>query len=181
MPTLPYFPPDATLMNVYFRYPDTAKPLLALAETLLRGPSEMSPGERELLVAYICARDASTYASALHGAAATALGIAKGTLAALLDDRATGPVGDKFDAIIDYVDKLASDPGAMATADGTAVLDAGWDQKTLFEAAAIGALAAMLSRLVAAMDFAHDDADTQAAGTRLAEQGYVRLIDGLGI
>ena len=33
--------------------PETAKPLNELAEVLLRGPNTLSPGERELIAAYV--------------------------------------------------------------------------------------------------------------------------------
>jgi alkylhydroperoxidase family enzyme len=37
--------------------PETAKPLNELAEVLLRGPSPLAPGERELIAAYVSARN----------------------------------------------------------------------------------------------------------------------------
>jgi len=37
--------------------PETAKPLNELAEVLLRGPSTLSRGERELMAAYVSSRN----------------------------------------------------------------------------------------------------------------------------
>jgi alkylhydroperoxidase family enzyme len=37
--------------------PETAKPLNELAEILLRGPSTLTPGERELIAAYVSSQN----------------------------------------------------------------------------------------------------------------------------
>ena len=37
--------------------PETAKPLNELAEVLLRGPSTLTPGERELIAAYVSSQN----------------------------------------------------------------------------------------------------------------------------
>lgn len=52
------------------RFPKTASPLTQLAETLLRGPSPLSPGERELIAAYVSARNECRFCTGTHGAAA---------------------------------------------------------------------------------------------------------------
>jgi len=50
--------------------PETAKPLNELAEVLLRGPSTLSPGERELIATYVSVRNDCTYCHSIHGAIA---------------------------------------------------------------------------------------------------------------
>ena len=37
--------------------PETAKPLNELADVLLHGPNTLSPGERELIAAYVSSRN----------------------------------------------------------------------------------------------------------------------------
>lgn len=53
MSHLPSLPEDATLLDVFRAYPDTARPLLDYHETLMRGPSPLTIAERELVAAYV--------------------------------------------------------------------------------------------------------------------------------
>ena len=50
--------------------PETAKPMNELAEVLLRGPSSLSPGERELIAAYVSSENDCFYCQTIHGAIA---------------------------------------------------------------------------------------------------------------
>jgi hypothetical protein len=56
---MPHISLDATLPGIRgpmaFR-PDTAKPINELADVLLRGPSTLAPGERELIAICLCNR-----------------------------------------------------------------------------------------------------------------------------
>ncbi len=50
--------------------PETAKPLNELAEVLLRGPSTLTPGERELIATYVSSRNDCFFCQTIHGAVA---------------------------------------------------------------------------------------------------------------
>jgi uncharacterized peroxidase-related enzyme len=50
--------------------PETAKPLNDLVDVLLRGPHTLTPGERELIAAYVSARNDCHYCQTIHGAVA---------------------------------------------------------------------------------------------------------------
>jgi uncharacterized peroxidase-related enzyme len=52
--------------------PGTAKPLLELAETLLRGPNTLSPAEREMIAAHVSYRNHCDFCQLSHSAAAAA-------------------------------------------------------------------------------------------------------------
>ena len=52
--------------------PETGRPLSELAEVLLRGPSTLTRGERELIAAYVSALNDCRYCSASHSACAAA-------------------------------------------------------------------------------------------------------------
>lgn len=52
--------------------PETAKPLNELAEVLLRGPSTLTPGERELIAAYVSGRNECRFCCGSHSAFAAA-------------------------------------------------------------------------------------------------------------
>lgn len=50
--------------------PETAKPLNELADVLLRGPSTLTPGERELIATYVSAQNDCYFCQTIHGAVA---------------------------------------------------------------------------------------------------------------
>ena len=50
--------------------PETAKPLNELADVLLRGPSTLSPGERELIATYVSSENDCFFCQTVHGAVA---------------------------------------------------------------------------------------------------------------
>lgn len=52
------------------QFPDTAVHLMGLAETLLRGPSSLTPGERETIAAFVSSRNRCTFCTLSHTAAA---------------------------------------------------------------------------------------------------------------
>ena len=52
--------------------PETGKPLMELADVLLRGPSTLSRGERELIAAYVSSRNECQFCAGSHSANAAA-------------------------------------------------------------------------------------------------------------
>ena len=52
--------------------PETALPMSELVDVLLRGPSTLTPGERELIATYVSAQNDCYYCQTIHGAVAAA-------------------------------------------------------------------------------------------------------------
>jgi uncharacterized peroxidase-related enzyme len=52
--------------------PETAKPLNEIVEVLLRGPSTLTPGERELIATYVSSQNDCYFCQNIHGAIAAA-------------------------------------------------------------------------------------------------------------
>ena len=52
--------------------PETAQPLLQLAETLLRGPNTLTSAEREMIAAHVSYRNECSFCHLSHSAAAAA-------------------------------------------------------------------------------------------------------------
>src|SRR4051812_14178689 len=52
--------------------PETAKPLGELANVLLREPNSLTPGERELIAAYVSGRNECNFCATSHSAFAAA-------------------------------------------------------------------------------------------------------------
>ena len=81
--------------------PETARPLLDLAETLLRGPSDLSSGEREIIAASVSWWNGCHFCHTSHAAAAAAH---LKTGLGLIDDIKAGlpetPVSDKLRTLL---------------------------------------------------------------------------------
>ena len=64
---------DAFGITSLFEYrPEMARPLCELAEALLRGPSTLTNGERELIAAYVSSLNECSYCTDSHAAFAAA-------------------------------------------------------------------------------------------------------------
>ena len=175
MAYLPSLPDDAVLLDVFRAYPQTARPLLAYHQALLRGPSPLSVAERELIAAYVSGLNACRYCHGVHTATAQAFGIPEGTLAALLDDVGTAPVAEPIKPLLRYAGKLTLTPARMTPADAQAVLAAGWPEQALYDAVAVCGLFNLMNRLVEGLGItAGEDYFCTAAG-RLSDGGYAAL------
>lgn len=92
------FPGIVGLMR--FR-PETARPMSELVELLLRGPSSLSPGERELIGAYVSALNECGFCRDSHAAmAAEQLTEGKSLVQEVLDDLESAPVSPKLRALL---------------------------------------------------------------------------------
>lgn len=63
MTYLPSLAPDAVLLQVFQRFPEVSSKLIEYHEALMRGRSALSPGERELIAAFVSALNACQYCS----------------------------------------------------------------------------------------------------------------------
>src|SRR6516164_11296534 len=81
--------------------PETARPLRELTEVLLRGPNTLTRGERELIAAYVSARNDCRYCSSAHSACAAAqLPGGMALVEQVRADPATAPISAKLNALL---------------------------------------------------------------------------------
>jgi len=87
--------------------PETAKPLNELADVLLRGPSTLTSGERELIATYVSSQNDSFFCQTIHGAVAAHH---LGGNGELVDDVKRNPfeanVSDKLKALLAIAGKV---------------------------------------------------------------------------
>lgn len=148
MPFLPSLPDPAHLSDLFQRYPETAQPLIAYNQTLLRGDGALSVGERELIAAYVSALNACSFCYGAHRIYAEVFGIAPEVIDALIADPATAPVEGRLRPLLAYVEKLNTLPSRLTQADAQAVYDAGWPEAALYEAVQVCALFNMMNRII---------------------------------
>ncbi len=181
MPHLPSLPGDATLMDVFRRFPDTSRPLLAYHETVMNGPSPFTPAERELIAAYVSGLNACAYCHGVHTRVAEEHGVPEGVLAAALADLDTAPVAERLRPVLRFVAALTRTPAATGAEHVDAVFAAGWDERALHDAIMVCALFNLMNRMVEGHGITADAAYYVQSGRRLRDVGYrglVALLDG---
>src|SRR5208283_1794573 len=87
--------------------PETAKPLNELAEVLLRGPSTLTPGERELIATYVSSQNDCFFCQSIHGAvAAYHLGGDEKLVVDVKQNYQDAPVSGKLKALLAIAGKV---------------------------------------------------------------------------
>jgi len=176
MPFFKSLPADANPANVFTKYPEIYGPWSTMSEALMNGPSPLSQGERELILAYAAGVAGCKFVYGAHSEVAYAWGIEKGLLDRLLEDPDSAPVEARLKPMLAFVRKLMLTPGEMTQADADAVFNAGWDERALQDAIGVTARAAFMQRLAEGHGFtplSHEVAVKHAK--RRVERGYVNL------
>lgn len=175
MPLLPSLPADANIGRVYAEDPAFYMPLVEFSENVLRGPSPLSPRERELIAAYVSALNACQFCTGAHTAAAVALGVREDVIDALVANVDEAPVDEKLKPVFHFVRKLTLTPSRMVQADADAVLGAGWNEQALSHVVNVCALFSYFNRLVDGHGLAPDPALDTERGAKLASLGYLGM------
>ncbi|WP_175839304.1 carboxymuconolactone decarboxylase family protein [Burkholderia anthina] len=176
MPFFKSLPGNAGPPNVFKQYPEIYGPWSTMSQVMMNGPSPLSQGERELILAYAAGAGACEFVCVAHSEVAYAWGVPRGLVDALLADLDDAPVDTRMKALLAFVRKLMTAPNELCQADADAVFDAGWSEQALHDTIAITARAAFMQRLVAGHGFTPLDRETAAAhAQRRVERGYVNL------
>jgi uncharacterized peroxidase-related enzyme len=175
MSYLKSLPEDTTLLQVFQAYPAPARHLLAFHEVVLRGESPFTPGERELIAAYVSGLNGCDYCHGIHTVTAEAFGVPEGLLAAAVADLDSAPVDERLRPVLAYVGKLTRTPSRMTDADAEAVFAAGWDERALHDAVLVCALFNFMNRMVEGIGLRADEKYAGLSGERLKDAGYEGL------
>ena len=156
--------------------PETGRPLSELAEVLLRGPSTLTRGERELIAAHVSALNDCRYCSSAHSACAAAqLPGGMALVEQVRTDLGAAPVPEKLKALLDIA-AAVRDSGHAVTAELVAAArDAGATDQEIHDVVLIAAAFCMLNRYVDGLaTMAPNDPAVYAAGAqRLISAGYL--------
>jgi uncharacterized peroxidase-related enzyme len=177
MAYLPSMPKDASLLDVFRTFPETNEPLIVFHESLLRGPSPFTEGERELVAAYVSGLNGCRYCHGVHTAAAERLGIKSGAIASLLDGGDTGAISEMMRPVLNFAKKLTRHADGVTQSDVDAIFAVGWNETAVYHLVAVVALFNYMNRLVEGLGIELNPAYAQTAAKRLADHGYRPLIE----
>jgi uncharacterized peroxidase-related enzyme len=156
--------------------PETAKPLNELAEILLRGPSTLSPGERELIATYVSSRNDCVFCQSIHGAvAAYHLG---GNVQLVLDVKQSAEcaaVSDKLKALLAIAGEVQRGGKHVTTGEIERARRAGATDVEIHDTVLIAAAFCMYNRYVDGLaTWAPREPEAyREPAAKLAREGYV--------
>jgi len=176
---MPYFksmPDDSGPADVFAAYPEIYGHWTKMGQALMNGPSPLTPGEREMIQAYVAGLNDCRFSYLGHCAAAEEWGIETGLIDKLVADLDSAPVEEKFKPLLAFVRKLTLTPSTTSQADADAVFAAGWDEKAVHDAIAVTARMNFMNRLVEGYGFMQaDPARARENARRRKQHGYVEM------
>lgn len=159
--------------------PETAEPLNALAEVLLRGDNTLTRGERELIASRVSSLNECKYCCSAHSAfAAVQLDDGWNLVDQVLNDPATAPISPKMVTLLAIADKVQKGGKSVTSEDVAAARDQGATDTEIHDTVLIAAAFCMFNRYVDGLATTAPD-DRQFYEERahmIAEHGYVNAI-----
>ncbi|WP_336517259.1 carboxymuconolactone decarboxylase [Pollutibacter soli] len=133
--------------------PSTGKPLTALAETILRGPSPLTHGERELIAAYVSYKNNSMFVYQGHAAAARRMYGAAGFLVnEVMRDPNTATISKKLKILLRIAGKVQVSGLAVKQQDVDEAKSHGASDREVHDTVLIASVFCMINRYVEGMN-----------------------------
>lgn len=145
---LPSLPDHAHLADVLKAFPATVRPLMEFHDILMRGESDLSVAQRELIAAYVSGLNACSFCFGAHKLMARAFGVDETLMDNLVHDPERADIDEALRPILAYVAKLTRTPSMLTEADAQAVYNAGWSEAALYDAIQTCALYNLMNRIV---------------------------------
>lgn len=180
---MPYIPleqhlPGVTGLLEYSK--ETAAPIRELTQILLRGPSTLTEGERELIATVVSHRNQCTFCTTAHTAAANILLGEEETSARVKQDIITAPVSEKMKALLTIAAQVQQSGKSVRTESVQKAKEAGATDIEIHDTVLIAALFCLYNRYVDGLATVTptDPAFYKGLGERLKNNGYNRLPQG---
>ena len=160
------------LADIFKMMPARSKLLFELHEIVMRGPSPLTPAERELVFAFGSGLNGCNYCHNAHKYAAVELGVDLALFPKLLDDIDGAPVEERLKSILRFARKLTRTPAQITRADADTIYVDGWDEQAFLDVVTIVALHNFMNRLVDGTGVDVGEEMWREAGKRLTTLSY---------
>ncbi len=127
---------------------DTAEPIRELTQILLRGPSSLNEGERELIATLVSHRNECVFCTSAHTATADLLTGDSSISAAVKEDIDSAPISDKMKALLKIADKVQESGLSVEEEDVEAAKDKGATDREIHDTVLIAGLFCLYNRYV---------------------------------
>ena len=180
---MPYIPLEAHLPGItgLLEYSkETAAPIRELTQILLRGPSTLTEGERELIATVVSYKNECTFCTTAHTAAADILLGENNTAAKVKQDITTAPVSEKMKTLLTIAAQVQQSGKSVTNDAIQKAKDAGATDIEIHDTVLIAALFCLYNRYVDGLATVTptDPAFYKGLGERLKNNGYNRLPEG---
>ena len=158
--------------------PEAAQPLGDLANTLLRAPGTLSPGEREIIAAYVSQLNDCAYCHRSHAAIAACHLQDEKLVASVMADAERAPISEKLKALLAIAARVQQSGRSVRPSDIVRARDEGATDLEIHDTVLIAAMFCMYNRYVDGLGtWTPTDVDgyTQR-GRQVAEHGYSAAI-----
>lgn len=163
---------DDVLRTSLYRPSFFGRAWLKFARSLLRGTSDWTPAERELLAAFISRRNDCPYCVGVHTVTA-GLGMEREFDAALLDDWRSGDFDPRVRAAFELLEKRAHDPIDLQAEDFDRARAAGLSASAIHDVLSLGFMFDTVNRLANVFGFTTvDEAGRRKTAAILHRMGY---------
>jgi uncharacterized peroxidase-related enzyme len=180
---MPYIPledhlPGITGLLEYRK--DSAAPIRELTQVLMRGPSTLTEGERELIATIVSHRNECTFCATAHTAAADILLGEENTSAKVKQDIDTAPVSDKMKSLLTIAVQVQQGGKKVTTESIQKAKNYGATDLEIHDTVLIAALFCLYNRYVDGLSTVTpvDPSFYKSLGERLKNNGYNRLAHG---
>lgn len=113
--------------------------LIRFTDEVMRGPSPLSPGLRELIGSYVSKRNQCSFCSCAHAPVAAEL-LGKELVEEVLADLESSRISSPEKELLRYVGKVTENASAITAGDIDRVKKAGWSEEAIYDALTVAAL-----------------------------------------
>jgi uncharacterized peroxidase-related enzyme len=113
--------------------------LVRFTEQVMRGPSPLSRGMRELIGAFVSSRNQCCFCSCAHAPVAAEL-LGRELVDEVLLDPETSRLDAPHKELFRYLTKLGKNPGSITASDIEKLKEAGWSEEAIYDALTVAAV-----------------------------------------
>jgi uncharacterized peroxidase-related enzyme len=172
-------PEEAGARDIFKLNREAGKAMIDYHTAILRQPSALTEGERELIAGYVSALNNCSYCAGVHSRTAEAFGLPVGLVEKMVDDLDNSGVEERLLPLLRYARKLTQTPWKMVKADAEAVFAAGWDEQALHDAINVIALYNFMNRLISGHGVEGNPTIWAERASALRQKGYSPLKETL--
>jgi uncharacterized peroxidase-related enzyme len=179
MPFFKSLPADAGVRHILQMNKPVGRALIDLHESLMRSDSPLTPGQHEMIAAFVSGLNECQYCLGVHRETAEAFGLPKGLLEKMVVDLEGSGVDAKMLPLLQYVRLLTQSPHQLVQPDADKVLAAGWSERALHDAILTACLFNFMNRLLEGHGVKGTRDVFISRGIALKQSGYAPLLSFL--